>query len=212
MREIICGASCGPYNSLRRPASVQTHLYVLVTVVFLPIINGFAELGTPASHCFCMPDMIDMHPDDEAPESDFKPLTPDEARVLRAKYPPLSPLRVILWQILLGVLVVVVVWGVTGRTSLAMSALYGAAVVVVPTLLFARGLMGRGVAGGPSAALLRFFGWEAVKIVVALAMMVAAPRVVAGLSWLTLVVSMVLVMKAYWIAFWWQSRTNVTNN
>lgn len=154
-----------------------------------------------------MPDIRDMQSEDEAGEPDFKPLTPEEARALRAKHPPLSPVRVVLWQILLGVLVTGVAWMATGQARIAWSALYGAAVVVVPTALFARGVMGRGASGGSGAMLLRFFGWEAVKIVVALAMMLAAPRLVAGLSWLTLVVAMVLVMKAYWIAFWWHSRT-----
>lgn len=162
-----------------------------------------------------MPDTHDMHPDDtevEAQEPDFKPLTPDEAQALRARYPSLSPWRVVLWQILLGVAVTGAAWGVTGRAGIAWSALYGAAVVVVPTALFARGVVGRGAAGGSGAMLLRFFGWEAVKIVVALAMMLAAPKVVPGLSWLTLVVAMVLVMKAYWVAFWWHSRTLSANN
>ncbi len=153
----------------------------------------------------------DTRSEDGEQEPDFKPLTPEEARELRKKYPPLSPFRVIAWQVLLGLLAAVMAWWATGRASVGWSALYGAAVVVLPTALFARGVLGRGAAGGSGAALARMFGWELVKIVVAVAMMLAAPRVVAGLSWLAMLLAMVLVMKAYWIAFWVHSRSVAAN-
>jgi len=43
-------------------------------------------------------------------------------------------------------------------------------------------------------------GWELVKIVLTVAMLAAAPRLVPGLSWLALLAGMVITMKTYWIA------------
>ena len=48
--------------------------------------------------------------------------------------------------------------------------------------------------------------WEAAKVVVTLAMLLAAPRVVAQLSWLAMVASFVVTMKMYWVVWWLQSR------
>ena len=45
-----------------------------------------------------------------------------------------------------------------------------------------------------------FFGWEIAKIVLTVALLAAAPRLVPGLSWLALVVGMVITMKTYWVA------------
>lgn len=47
----------------------------------------------------------------------------------------------------------------------------------------------------------RIFGWELVKLVLCIAMLVAAPKLVPNLSWLALLVGLIVVMKTYWIAF-----------
>jgi ATP synthase protein I len=46
----------------------------------------------------------------------------------------------------------------------------------------------------------RFFLWEMVKIALTVALMAAAPRMVAGLSWPALLVGVVLTIKVYWVA------------
>ena len=40
----------------------------------------------------------------------------------------------------------------------------------------------------------------AAKIVLTIALLVAAPRVVPGLNWLALVAGLVITMKTYWVA------------
>ena len=42
--------------------------------------------------------------------------------------------------------------------------------------------------------------WEMVKIALSVALLVAAPRLVAALSWPALLVGLVLTMKVYWVA------------
>ena len=52
------------------------------------------------------------------------------------------------------------------------------------------------------AALAGFFVWELVKIVLTVAMLLAAPKLVPDLSWLALLVGLVVTMKVYWVAMW----------
>ena len=54
--------------------------------------------------------------------------------------------------------------------------------------------------------MLGFFGRDMVKISLTGAILVAAPRVVLGVSRLAVVAGMVLTMKTYWIALVVQSR------
>jgi ATP synthase protein I len=51
--------------------------------------------------------------------------------------------------------------------------------------------------------------WEMVKIGVAVAMLVAAPRVVQGLSWPALLVAMIVCVKMNWLALLWRPRSVV---
>lgn len=144
--------------------------------------------------------------EDDDQDSDFKPLTADEARQWRDKNPQVSVWRIVAVQALVGVLVAVAAWLLTGRQSAGWSAGYGALAVVVPAALFARGVLRHREMQNPGVAMLRFFGWEMVKIILTVAILVAAPRVVVGLSWLALMAGMVLTMKTYWIALVVQSR------
>lgn len=137
---------------------------------------------------------------DEALESDFKPLTADEARRWRESHPSLSPWRIVGWQAVAGVLAAGLAWGLSGRAEVAWSTAYGAVSVCLPAALMARGLSRRaGVAG---AALAGFFVWELVKIVLTVAMLLAAPKLVPHLSWLALLAGFVVAMKVYWVAVW----------
>ena len=142
----------------------------------------------------------------EDQDSDFKPLTADEARQWREVNPEVSVWRVIAAQALVGVLVALAAWALTGQQSAAWSAGYGALAVLVPAALFARGVLRQRQRSNPGVAMLGFFWWEMVKIVLTVAMLVAAPRVVAGLSWLALIVGMALTLKTYWIALLVRSR------
>lgn len=134
----------------------------------------------------------------EAEDSDFKPLSAEEAEHWRKRHPPVSIWRIVWGQALVGAVLALVVWLVSGKAHLGGSAAYGAFSVVLPAALFARGMARQTASAGASMA--GFFGWEMVKIVLTVAMLAAAPRLVPGLSWLALLAGMVVTMKTYWIA------------
>lgn len=147
----------------------------------------------------------------EAEESDFKPLSAEEAQAWRKSHRVVSVWRVLAMQVLAGVLVVLLAWLVTGKASIAWSAAYGVLAVLIPALLFARGLQRQQFAKSASAAMLGFFVWELLKIVLTVAILAAAPKVVAQLSWLALLAGMVVTMKTYWIALLVQSSVRKTD-
>ena len=137
--------------------------------------------------------------------ADFKPLTREQAQALRAADPPVSPWRVIRVQGAVGVAVAVLAVLLTGRQEMGWSALYGAATVVVPGALMARGMTSRLSSMSPGASAVSFMLWEAVKIAVSVAMLMLAPRFVQPLSWPALLVGLVLCMKVYWLALLWRA-------
>jgi ATP synthase protein I len=146
---------------------------------------------------------------DEATDPPFKTLSREEAQALRASIPQVSPWRVVAAQAAAGLVCGAITWLVTQRSGAAWSALYGAAAVVVPGALLARG-MTRGTSPNPGAAVFGFMFWELVKIGVAVSMLLAAPRVVPGLSWPALLVAMVVCVKVNWWALLWRRRPVVT--
>ncbi len=143
--------------------------------------------------------------DGEANNS-FKPLNREEAAALRAQEPPVSPWRVVAVQAVVGVVAALIGWLVTGRTEVGWSLLYGAATVVVPGALMARGMTSKLSSMAPGASAVSFMLWEAVKIGVSLAMLALAGRVVQPLVWPALLVGLVVGMKVYWVALLWRRR------
>ena len=145
--------------------------------------------------------------EDEADERPFKRLTRAEAEALRARQPVLSPWRVVAAQAGLGAVIAAVAWLVSGSLEVAVSALYGALVVVIPAALMARGTTSRlsrlSVATSAFSVLL----WSMVKIGTSVLMLVLAPRVVQGLSWPALLIALVLCMQIYWLALLWRGRS-----
>lgn len=137
---------------------------------------------------------------DETEDKGFKPLTREEAEKLRAASPPISPWAIVAGQLGAGVLVALAAWALTGRASAGWSAAYGALAVALPAAIFARGLTGRFSSLNQDAAVFGFFLWEMVKIALTVAMLVAAPRLVAALSWPALLVGVLVTMKVYWVA------------
>lgn len=141
---------------------------------------------------------------DEAQDPPFKTLSRQEAQALKAKLPQVSPWRVVAAQAVAGLTCAAITWLFTQRSGAAWSALYGALAVVLPGALLARG-MTRG-AGSPVAAAAGFLFWEMLKIGVAIAMLVIAAKVVPGLSWPALLLTMVVCMKVNWVALLWRAR------
>jgi ATP synthase protein I len=144
--------------------------------------------------------------DAAAEQARFRPLSREEAEVLRANDPPLSPWRVTGVQAAVGVAVALCALLLTGRQDAGWSALYGAATVVIPGALMARGMTSRLSSVSPAASAVSFMFWEAVKIAVSLAMLALAPKLVQPLSWPALLVGLVLCMKVYWVALSWRGR------
>ncbi|MFT6590815.1 MAG: ATP synthase protein I [Rhodoferax sp.] len=139
---------------------------------------------------------------DESEETDFKSLSAAEAQALRELHPEASPWRVVRWQAGVGLLVALAAWGLTGSLVAGWSAAYGALAVVMPAMLFIRGLLRQRGAANAGAAVTGFFVWEMVKIALTVAMLFAAPRLILQLNWLALLAGFVLTMKVYWVAMW----------
>ena len=138
--------------------------------------------------------------DQENVQDTFEPLTAEQAAELRKQQPLLSVWRVVGVQAVLGLLVAVLVWFMSGRMAAVYSAVYGALAVIVPAALFARGLTSRVASVNVGAAVFGFFLWEMVKIGLTVAMLFAAPRLVNDLSWPAMLAGLIVTMKVYWVA------------
>lgn len=153
--------------------------------------------------------------EDGLQEPEFKSLTREEARQWRARQPTLSVWRLVVVQLLVGLLLGGLSWLLTQRAQLAWSVLYGSAAVVIPSALMAYGLtssaLARLMAGIAQAAFVGFLFWEGVKILLSVAMLWLAPQVVPGLSWLGLLLGLVVTLKVYWAGFLIQSRRSKLN-
>lgn len=111
-------------------------------------------------------------------------------------------MRVLGVQVLTSVVVAGLARILTGQDAMGWSALYGGLAVWIPAALFARGLQRQKASGHAGSALMGFFVWELVKIVLTVAMLLAAPRLVSQLNWLALLAGFVVTMKVYWVAMW----------
>lgn len=149
----------------------------------------------------------DRWDDDEggAAGAAHRPLTREEAAALRERDPPLSPWRVVAVQAGVGAVSAGVAglgWGPAAGWSVG----YGAATVVLPAALMARGMTSRLSSVSPGVSAVSFMSWELVKIAVSVAMLVLAPKIVQPLSWPALLVGLVLGLKVYWLALSWRGR------
>ena len=150
---------------------------------------------------------------DEGREPDFKRLSADEARAWRQHNPQVSPWRVLLLQVGVGALLALLTGLVTGHLHLAASVAWGAVAVVIPAVVFVRALSRQLRRTQPGSALMGLFVWELVKIVLTVALLLVAPKVISELSWLALVAGFVVTMKVYWLAMalgWMQRKSKPT--
>jgi ATP synthase protein I len=143
---------------------------------------------------------------DEARWAPVKALTREEAQALRERQPSVSPWRVLMIQAAVGVGVSMLAWFATGELTVGMSSLYGAAVAVVPGALMARGMTSRLSSMSAGSSAVSFMLWEVLKIAVSVLMLMLAPKLVQGLSWPALLVTLVLSIKVYWFALLWRGR------
>ena len=151
-----------------------------------------------------MNERIDRGGWDDEDEEPPVPLSAAQAQALRKRHPQVSAWRVVAAQALAGVATGALAWGLFGRDA-GWSALYGAAVIVLPTALLAWGV-GRNAGAGPVGGALGFLVWTGVKLVLALALLVAAARVVPELSWPALLIAMAVCLQVNWLALLWRRR------
>jgi ATP synthase protein I len=135
---------------------------------------------------------------------EIRTLSKEEAEVVKASNPPLNPWRVVVWQLMVVVMSGLLALVFTQKWSVAWSVVWGGLSVVIPAAVFARGMMSKTTLLNAGTATGGFFLWELVKIALTLAMLYAAPQVMArlgqDLSWPAMLVGLVVTMKVYWLA------------
>ena len=151
---------------------------------------------------------------DEDLEPQFKPLTAEQAQAWRQQNPVSSPWRVLWLQFGVGVLLAVLTGLFTGQWPLAASVAWGGVAVIIPAVVFVRALSRQMRRTQPGSALAGLFVWELVKIVLTVALLLVAPKVISDLSWFALVAGFVVTMKVYWLAMalGWMQRKSKPNN
>lgn len=119
----------------------------------------------------------------------------------------LSPWLPIGVQLLTGVLAlgILVAWGVSRVTLF--SAFWGIWACALPAFLCVAGyrltVYVAGDAGRAQAllGLILVLFWELVKLLLSVALLLLAPRLIAGLNWVAMLVAFIVVVKAYWLTF-----------
>lgn len=148
----------------------------------------------------------DAWDNDDTAREDVKRLTAQEAAALIANNPSVSPWWVIAAQAAVGGVVALLAWLLGGGKEFAWSALYGAAVAVVPGALMARGMTSRLSSMSPGISAVSVMLWETVKIVVSVSLLMLAPKLVPSLSWPALLVALAACLAVYWFALLWRGR------
>ena len=152
--------------------------------------------------------------DDVDTESQREPerLTAGQAQELRVRLGKagslISPWQIIVGQLLAGVVFAVVAWLITGKSSVAVSMAYGTLAVVVPAAVFARGLMSQFSSLNALTAGFGFFVWEMIKIVATVVLIAIAPKLVADLDWLAMLIGLIFTMKVVFVLLWLLPKIN----
>jgi ATP synthase protein I len=158
-----------------------------------------AQAKTFNAHAF---DDIDNAQAEPLPER----LTASQAQALRVKFGKagslISPWQIIVGQLLAGAVFALVAWLITGKSSVAVSVAYGALAVVIPAAVFARGLMSQFSSLNALTAGFGFFVWEMIKIVAAVVLIAIAPKLVADLDWLAMLIGLICTMKVVFVLLW----------
>jgi len=144
---------------------------------------------------------------DGVAEEGFKPLSAEQAQRWREANPPMSPWLAVWVQAVAGVMASAIAWLVAGGDlSVAWSAGYGFLAAWIPALLFARMVARRmRVTANAGSALMALMVWEGIKIVLTVALLLAAPRFLVQVHWLALLAGFVVTIKAAWAALWLMS-------
>ena len=150
--------------------------------------------------------------EDASREEEFQPWSAEQAQAWRQSQPVFSVWRVLAAQMLVAVLLagVFAVW--LKSRAVGLSWMYGALTVVIPAALFARGLTSRAASLNAMTAAMSFAVWQGVKWVLAVLLLVLAPRVLPELSWPALLAGLIVTMKVYWLALVWGKPKSVSES
>jgi len=115
--------------------------------------------------------------------------------------------------VFVGALLAVLIGLIGGQSHLAVSAAWGTLAVVVPAVVFVRAMSRQMRPTQSGSALLGFFVWELVKILLTVALLLVAPIVISDLNWFALVAGFVVTIKVYWLAMWlgWMKPKSKSN-
>ena len=136
----------------------------------------------------------------EVSDDEFKTLSAEEASAWRLSHPQTSPWHVLFLQIGIGALMVMLTGLFSREFHLAASVAWGCASAVIPAVVFIRALSRQMRQIQPKVVLAGLFFWELVKIILTVALLLVAPKVISNLSWLALVAGFVVTIKVYWLA------------
>jgi ATP synthase protein I len=139
-------------------------------------------------------------------EDDFVPLTREQVQALKHLGKNASPWPVVRWQAAMACGVAVAAYAVGASASAVWSVVYGGLAVVLPSALFARGIWRQRGLADAGAVFAGFVVWEVAKVVLTIAMLCAAPAVIAGLHWPAMLLAFVLTMKVSLVVLWRQSK------
>jgi ATP synthase protein I len=120
----------------------------------------------------------------------------------------ISPWQIIVGQLLAGVVFALLAWLMTGKSSVAVSVAYGALAVVIPAAVFARGLLSQFSSLNALTAGFGFFVWEMIKIVATMVLIAVAPKLVADLDWLAMLIGLIVTMKVVFVLLWLLPKIN----
>ena len=146
--------------------------------------------------------------DDES--DDFQPMSSEAAQAWRTRQPR-GLIRFLLGYQFVAVFTVTgLLWmaeaigwmGSISDRAVAVSFAYGGLAIVIPAALMAVGLQGRftqRLSTTPTGSLLGFAIWEGFKLLVSVALLVAAPKFVSDLSWFALLAGLLVALKVNWL-------------
>lgn len=147
--------------------------------------------------------------DDDGLEESYPPLSKSELEGLLGP-DALKPSKVTVKRILLLQVVVTVLsglaWSAKGKAfsldSAAISAVFGGLAAFLPATLFAaRAKVLKGSLNLAGASIFALVTGELLKIIATVAMFVLVVLVYPGLDWMPLLVTYVLTLKCYWLAW-----------
>ena len=134
------------------------------------------------------------------------PWTKERVLEFRKAEPPVSVWWVVLTQMSVGLMTVFVAWLLGAKFASMASLGYGSFCVVLPSIIFARGVTSKWSSLNPGAAVTGFFLWEFVKVAMTVVMMVMSQSLVDDLSWPMMMLGLIITMKVYWLSFLWQRK------